>query len=147
MAEGCAAMGLAADDLRMIATAAGSDRALDTVHTAHLLHGDLGPGNVMVDAADPTCGIIGIFDCDRTWWGDPRADITFAYVERLSPEHRQAFWDGYGLLPEPSDPRLDLYYLARTLGEARLQHARLGRTRQLRKTYDLLSDIAGQLTQ
>lgn len=145
MAEGCAALGLAADDLRMIASAAESDPVLATVHTAHLLHGDLGPGNVMVNAEDPTQGIIGIFDCDRISWGDPSADITFAYVERLGTEHRQAFWDGYGSLPEPTDPRRELYYLAQILGEARLQHARLGRTRQLRKTYDLLSAIAGQL--
>lgn len=144
MADGCEALGLAADDLRVIAAAATDDPALAAIRTARLLHGDLGPGNAMVDPDNPARGVIGLFDCDRLWWGDPRADVTFAYLERLDLELRQAFWDGYGPLPEP-DPRRELFYLARTLGEARLQHVRLGLTPQLRKTYDLMHGIVEQL--
>jgi aminoglycoside phosphotransferase (APT) family kinase protein len=145
MVDGCDTLGLPSDDLRVLAAAAFADPALAEIDTPRLLHGDLGPGNVMVDADDPSRGITGIFDCDRTSWGDPRSDVTFAYVERLDPEHRDAFWEGYGDPATPPSPRRELYYLARTLGEARLQHARLGRARQLRKTYDLLREVTDQL--
>jgi aminoglycoside phosphotransferase (APT) family kinase protein len=144
MADGCDALGLPAEDLRDTAAAAASDPDLAEVDTPHLLHGDLGFGNVMVDADNPDRGITGIFDCDRTSWGDPRADVTFAYVELLHPEQREAFSEGYGDSGENS-PQRDLFYRVRILGEARLLHARLGRARQLQKTYDLVRELLDQL--
>lgn len=146
MADGCDQLNLDGTDLRQLATSAAREDAavLNEVTPAHLLHGDLGPGNVMVDPTDPSRGVTGLFDCDRTAWGDPRADVTFAYLNRLSPELKAAFWSGYGPAPI-TDQRRELYYLARVLGEARLQHARLHRTRQLNKTYDLMADVITDL--
>lgn len=144
MAEGCADLGLSGDDLHTIAEVAVEDAALATA-PSRLLHGDLGPGNVMVDADHPERGVTGVYDCDRTSWGDRWADITFAYVERLSPRLQEAFWGGYQVRPPRLPERVRLYYLARTLGEARLQHARLGRTRQLGRTYELMAPIALRL--
>lgn len=148
IADDCQALGLDAEDVRRVADlAARHDDVLDEIVSATLLHGDLIPANVMVDPHDPGRGVTGLFDCDRTWWGDPYADWTFAAVGRLPPDQQSAFWVGYGALP-PSQPREQLralMYRARSLGEIRLEHARLGHQQGVRRTYVLVAAVARDL--
>ncbi len=144
IAQSCEAQALDASDLREVALHV--DRlsdTLDEITSAHLLHGDLIPGNVMVDPHDPGAGVTGVFDCDRSWWGDPLADWTFVFVDRLPQEQQHAFWDGYGhQRPElPRERTRGLIYRARAMGEVRLEHARLGRSRQLQKTYPIMAEL------
>ncbi|GAA4288935.1 hypothetical protein GCM10022262_32950 [Georgenia daeguensis] len=148
IARGCDELGIDGSDLRYVADlAAASSEVLDVVSTGSLLHGDLIPANVMVDPDDPGRGVIGIFDCDRTWWGDPLADWTLIFVERLPPVHRESFWDGYGETPTQSDEarRRRAFYRARSIGEIRLEHARLGKDRQAQKTYEMMSAVVEEL--
>ncbi|QBI56404.1 phosphotransferase family protein [Streptomonospora litoralis] len=60
--------------------------ALDEVEAGVLVHFDLWPGNVFVDAGENAPGagpaggadrprITGIIDVERAWWGDPLADL------------------------------------------------------------------------
>jgi aminoglycoside phosphotransferase (APT) family kinase protein len=148
IADECLALGVDGDDVRRVADlAARHDDVLDEVVSGTLLHGDLIPANVMVDPHEPGRGVIGLFDCDRTWWGDPYADWTFAAVDRLPSDQQGAFWTGYGTLP-PSQPREQLrahFYRARSLGEIRLEHARLGHQQQVRRTYELVAAVTSDL--
>lgn len=148
IARGCDELEIDGSDLRDVADlAAASSEVLDSVRTASLLHGDLIPANVMVDPDEPGRGVIGIFDCDRTWWGDPPADWTFVFVERLPPRLQESFWEGYGEIPTQSDGarRRRAFYRARSIGEIRLEHARLGNDRQAQKTYEMMSAVFEEL--
>ena len=144
VADGCDELRLDSSDLRSLADlTAESANLLDQIDRAHLLHGDLIPGNVMVDPEHPDRGVTGIFDCDRVWWGDPVADWTMLAVERLPREDAAGFWIGYGrdlTVGEPAQARRRLYR-AYGLGEARLEHARLGRTDQVASTYAAIHDL------
>ena len=144
VADGCDELRLDSKDLRVLANlTAEYANHLDQIVRAHLLHGDLIPGNVMVDPEHPHRGVTGIFDCDRAWWGDPAADWTMLAVERLPKEHAAGFWTGYGrdlMASEPAQSRR-LLYRAYGLGEARLEHARLGRTDQVASTYAAIHDV------
>ena len=144
VADGCDELRLDSSDLRLLANLVGESGALlDQIGRAHLLHGDLIPGNVMVDPDEPSRGVIGIFDCDRVWWGDPAADWTMLAVERLPSEYAAGFWTGYGrdlMASEPAQARRELYR-AYGLGEARLEHARLGRTEKVASTYAAIHDV------
>ncbi|MDN5762858.1 MAG: aminoglycoside phosphotransferase family protein [Microlunatus sp.] len=147
VADGCDELRLDSSDLRLLAHLSSESRdLLDQVHRAHLLHGDLIPGNVMVDPDHPGRGIIGIFDCDRAWWGDPAADWTLLTVERLPSESAAGFWTGYGqdLLSDQQARRRRLLYRAYGLGEARLEHARLGRADKVAATYPAINELIAE---
>ncbi|MEC3976777.1 phosphotransferase family protein [Amycolatopsis sp. H20-H5] len=136
---------LDATDVREVAKAAAQDRAvLDEITRPRLLHGDLWTVNVMLarDAPEPT--ITGVFDCDRTSWGDPAADWTI-YLASRRPD-RTAFWETYGAPSRtPGATRRALYYLARHLGAIRLERHRLGRPDRDPGTYAELSAVLTQL--
>lgn len=120
---------------------------LDEIRTGRLLHGDLIPANVMVDPDAPGRGIVGVFDTDRTWWGDPAADWTFTYIDRLAEPDRAAFWTGYGgrLLDGDGAAQRCLFYRVRALGEILLESARLGRADQHDNTYREIHDLAAAI--
>ncbi len=97
VADGCDELRLDSSDLRALANLTAENAShLDQIVRAHLLHGDLIPGNVVVDPEHPHRGVTAIFDCDRAWWGDPAADWTMLAVERLPKEHPAGFWTGCG---------------------------------------------------
>ncbi|WP_157973921.1 phosphotransferase family protein [Desertihabitans aurantiacus] len=103
-----------------------------------LLHGDLGPGNVLVAGPD-RLEVVGVVDNDRVWWGDPPADWTWYLVDRRRPAQQEAFWSGYGGRPAVEAEVLGLY-AARSTAEAALEAHRLG-------LGDRLSQHLSELTQ
>jgi len=121
---------------------------LDAVEP-RLVHGDLGPGNVMVrSATDPT--IIGLIDCDRSWWGDPAADWTFYLVNRRRPQQQAAFWSGYGASASHADDGAgdirSWLYLARSEAEASLELRRRGQTAKLEASQKSLTELTTLLS-
>jgi len=129
-------------------TVAWGRELLDDVEP-RLLHGDLGPGNVLVcSPTDPT--ITGLIDCDRSWWGDPAADWTFYLVNRRRPAQQQAFWSGYRMSASPADHEpgdfRSLLYLARSEADASLELHRLGEAVKLKASQQSLAEIAMRLT-
>ncbi|MFJ8504056.1 phosphotransferase family protein [Streptomyces avermitilis] len=62
-----------ADEIARTAKAAYD--ALDEVTVPRLVHFDLWPGNILVDAAGPVPRIGGLIDGERMFWGDPLADF------------------------------------------------------------------------
>lgn len=140
--------GLEATDLREVAALARGRRAvLNEITQACLLHGDLLPVNVMIAPGAPEPTIVGIFDCDRTSWGDPMADWTMFMIGKRPQPEAAAFWAGYGTRPGDGDNVRwrSLLYRARNLGEVRLEHHRLGNPDGVARTYPELADVAGAL--
>ncbi|MGW5363652.1 phosphotransferase family protein [Actinopolymorpha pittospori] len=139
--------GLDAADLRQVAAVAeGHSEVLEEVKKPRMLHGDLWTVNVMVEAgaAEPT--ICGVFDCDRTSWGDPEADWTIRMAGRRPGTERDAFWTTYGPLATTPEAALRRQiYRARHVGAIRLERYRLGGMRNLRETYDEMRDVLGCL--
>jgi aminoglycoside phosphotransferase (APT) family kinase protein len=139
--------GLEATDLREIAAAAAKHATvLDEVTTPHLLHGDLWTVNVMIEpgAVEPT--ISGVFDNDRTWWGDPESDWTIFMAAKNPGTEHDAFWETYG--PRPSTlaaARRSLFYRAKHIGAIRLERHRLGNTAAVPETYDQMRAVLDQL--
>lgn len=129
-------------------TVAGNRALLDTVEP-RLLHGDLGPGNVMVRSATDTT-IVGLIDCDRSWYGDPRADWTFYLVNRRRPDQQAAFWSGYRTSKWPvgdgAHEFTSLLYLARSEAEASLELHRLGEANKLRASHHSLAGLIKRLS-
>ncbi|PZG20238.1 phosphotransferase family protein [Nonomuraea aridisoli] len=116
----------AADVRRAAALAAERRELLDEIAEPRLLTGDLWTVNTMLapDAPEPT--ITGVFDFDRTWWGDPAADWTIRLASAKQDE-RVAFWEAYG--PPDRTPAAvwrSLVYEVRHLGAVRLERHRLG---------------------
>ncbi|HEV2886568.1 MAG TPA: phosphotransferase, partial [Jatrophihabitans sp.] len=144
--------GLDAGDARLLADAAARHRGvLDEIGTPRLLHGDLWTVNVLLDPAAPQPAITGVVDSDRGWWGDPLADWTIYCAGRRQGAEQQAFFDGYGRLPDTAGDRLRArFYLARHLLAIRLERFRLEGPQLaadgLAATYDdvreLLADLA-----
>ncbi|AHH99345.1 phosphotransferase family protein [Kutzneria albida] len=138
--------GLAAGDVRQLAELVRRERAvLDEITEPRLLHGDLWIVNTMIsgDAREPT--ITGVFDCDRTSWGDPESDWTIFMAQRRPGTERDAFWNTYGPLADSwSARRRALIYRARTLGAIRLERHRLGNTEGVEESY---SDLWSVLTE
>ncbi|SDM57195.1 phosphotransferase family protein [Allokutzneria albata] len=67
---------------------------LDDVVTPALVHFDLWPGNVMVDAPRGTMQISGLIDGERSFWGDPLADMaSLALFGDI--EQDEVFLNGY----------------------------------------------------
>lgn len=140
-------VGLDAADVREVAAAADKYRAvLDEVTEPRLLHGDLWTVNVMMDpnAAEPV--ISGVFDNDRTSWGDPESDWVIYMAAKKPGTERDAFWDTYG--PRPSTAgaaRRSLFYLAKHIGAIRLERHRLGNADAVPETYEQMREVLDQL--
>ncbi|ONI92789.1 aminoglycoside phosphotransferase [Saccharothrix sp. ALI-22-I] len=139
--------GLDSADVREVAAAAERWRAvLDEVAEPRLLHGDLWTVNVMMasGAAEPT--ISGVFDNDRTSWGDPESDWTIFMAAKNPGTERDAFWETYG--PRPSTPgaaRRSLFYRAKHIGAIRLERHRLGNADAVPETYEQMRNVLDQL--
>ncbi|KIH97653.1 aminoglycoside phosphotransferase [Streptomonospora alba] len=138
--------GLDSADLRRVIAVTDKHRAvLDEVTQPRLLHGDLWTVNVMLDpdAAEPQ--ITGVFDCDRTLWGDPAADWTIYMATRRRGGEREAFWQTYGQLPDtPASRWRQLVYTARHISAIRLERHRTGHG-DVDQTYALMRQIADDL--
>lgn len=135
--------GLAADDFRTL-TGRVDAGVLDEVTEPRLLHGDLWLVNVMIDKDGQ---ISGVFDHDRAFWGDPAADWTWFMLSHRSPAEQAAFHRGYGAGPraEPGARYRALIYRARSIGELRLEHHRLGRADGVAASYDQLCEVSAAL--
>ncbi|HEY0691747.1 MAG TPA: aminoglycoside phosphotransferase family protein [Kribbella sp.] len=139
--------GLDAADVREVAAAADKYRAvLDEVTEPRLLHGDLWTVNVMMDpdAAEPV--ISGVFDNDRTLWGDPESDWVIFMAAKKPGTERDAFWETYG--PRPSTAgaaRRSLFYLAKHIGAIRLERHRLRNADAVPETYKQMREVLDQL--
>jgi aminoglycoside phosphotransferase (APT) family kinase protein len=140
--------GLDARDIRQVAVLAASNRAiLDEVAEARLLHGVWWFGTGMLDAGSPAPRISGVFDCDRTSWGDPMADWTMFLLERRTSGEQQHFWNGYGGAPPDSEhARIRRqFHRARSLAEARLEYRRLQLPERIPATYAAMSEVLAEL--
>ncbi|MGH3991874.1 MAG: phosphotransferase family protein, partial [Pseudonocardiaceae bacterium] len=139
--------GLDSADVREVATAADKQHAvLNEVTEPRLLHGDLWTVNVMMEpgAAEPT--INGVFDNDRTSWGDPESDWSIFMAAKKPGTERDAFWESYG--PRPSTAgavRRSLFYLAKHTGAIRLERHRLGNADAVPETYEQMRGVLDQL--
>lgn len=139
--------GLDSSDVRAVAVAAGKHRAvLDEITEPRLLHGDLWTVNLMMDpgAAEPT--ISGVFDNDRTSWGDPEADWAICMAASKPGTERDAFWETYG--PRPATDAAGIrsqFYLARHIGAIRLERHRLSKTDAVPQTYQQMREVLDRL--
>jgi aminoglycoside phosphotransferase (APT) family kinase protein len=135
--------GLDSADVRAIAVLAKEHRsALDEIREPRLLHGDLWTVNVMMDpdATEPT--ITGVFDNDRTWWGDPEADWPIYMASRKPGTERDAFWEAHGVRDDSDSAALrSHFYEARHVGAIRLERHRMGATDSLPETYAQMQTI------
>ncbi|MFC7647491.1 phosphotransferase family protein [Streptosporangium lutulentum] len=141
-------VGLDATDVRELAAAADRHRAvLDEITEPRLLHGDLWTVNVMIEPGAPEPTISGVFDCDRTSWGDPESDWTIFMAGRRPGTERDAFWETYGSRSStPGAAWRALLYRARHLAAVRLERHRLGNSEAVPDTYDDLRDVLALLT-
>ncbi|GAX58589.1 phosphotransferase family protein [Streptomyces olivochromogenes] len=131
----------AADVRKVVAAALRHRTVLDEITEPRLLGGDLWVPNALLDHDAPEPTITGVYDFDRTWWGDPAADWTIRMVMAKSDE-RQAFWETYGPLDQSEDARWrQKVYEARHLGALRLERHRLGNQEGVRASYDSMADI------
>ncbi|SDL38135.1 Phosphotransferase enzyme family protein [Nonomuraea maritima] len=140
------AVALDAADLRKAeAIAAEHHAVLDEITEPRLLTGDLWTVNVMVaeDADEPT--VTGVFDLDRTSWGDPAADWPIRMAAAKQDE-RVAFWETYGErdLSPSAAWRARLYEILH-LGAVRLEHHRLADTSAIAGTYDAVAALLPRL--
>jgi hypothetical protein len=96
-------------------------------------------------APEPT--ITGVFDCDRTSWGDPESDWTIFMAGRRPGTERDAFWETYGPpAATPGAARRALFYRARHVAAVRLERHRLGNSEAVPGTYDEMRDVLTRLT-
>ena len=139
--------GLDSADVREVAEAAGKyQSALDEVTEPRLLHGDLWTVNVMMAVESPEPTITGVFDNDRTSWGDPEADWTIFMAAKKPGTERDAFWETYGLLSSSAEAALrSLFYVAKHLGAIRLERHRLGNADAVLETYPQMREVLDQL--
>ncbi|MET7994081.1 aminoglycoside phosphotransferase family protein [Amycolatopsis sp. NPDC005232] len=137
-------LGLDAADVREIGKLAARDSALlDEVTEPRLLHGDLWTVNVML--ADDL-RVTGVYDHDRSSWGDPAADWPIRMALAKPGTERDEFWEAYGPLDtSPEARRRMLYYRARHLGALRLERHRLDQAEKLADSYDELAVVLGEL--
>ncbi|WP_241835080.1 phosphotransferase [Pseudofrankia asymbiotica] len=139
--------GLDSADAREFATEAGKHQGvLDEITEPRLLHGDLWTVNVMMESGAPEPTISGVYDNDRTLWGDPEADWTIFMAAKKPGTERDAFWETYGSRPAtPSAARRSLFYLARHIGAIRLERRRMGNSDAVPETYEQMRDVLDQL--
>lgn len=123
------------------------DRAvLDEIAEPRLLHGDLWVGNTMLAESAPEPLITGVFDCDRTWWGDPEADWPIYLALRKPGGERDAFWEGYGQVGRTENARWRaLVYEAKHATALLLEFHRFGMDGELVKTHGEIRDLTSLL--
>lgn len=141
-------VGLDAADV-LEAAAAGSRRrtVLDEITVPHLLAGDLWTVNVMLGEKAPEPTITGVFDMDRTWWGDSAADWTIRMALAKPGTERDAFWESYGPLDRTSaGVWRSRIYEARHIGAIRLERHRLGNADGVKDTYGAMAAVVADLT-
>lgn len=141
--------GLDAIDIRDIATLAARRRSvLDEITEPRLLHGDLWNANLMIAPGAPEPTITGVFDCDRTLWGDPLADWPIYRAGQRPGTERDAFWETYGPLPStPSANQRMLFYQARHISALRLECHRSGHPEAVADSYDEMRDVLVRLNE
>jgi aminoglycoside phosphotransferase (APT) family kinase protein len=135
--------GLDSADMREVAAlAAKSAAVLDEITEPRLLHGDLWVPNVRLDGER----IVGVFDHDRTMWGDPAADWSIFEASRRPGTDRDAFWDTYG---RPAESRNAVWrsalYRAVHMGAVRIERHRLGRADAIPAGYEEIAQLLAQL--
>jgi hypothetical protein len=114
---------------------------LDEITEPRMLAGDLWLPNTQLDQHAPEPVITGVYDFDRTWWGDSAADWTIRMVMVKSDE-RQAFWETYGPLNQSEEARWrQKIYEARHLGAIRLERHRLGNHEGVKDSYRAMSQV------
>ncbi|MGP3934683.1 phosphotransferase family protein [Nonomuraea sp. KM88] len=140
-------LGLDAADLRKAAALAAEHHAvLDEITEPRLLSGDLWTINIMIAEGAPEPVISGVFDLDRTLWGDPAADWPIRMAASRQDE-RVAFWEAYGERDEsPSAVVRSLIYEIRHLGAVRLERHRLGDPGGVGDSYDAVAAVLAELT-
>lgn len=121
--------------------------AIDRCGVPRLLHGDLWIGNVMLEAEGLMPRIVGIFDCDRTSWGDPESDWTLFLLRGCTAEVQQAFRRGYGLASDASTDATvrSYFYRARSIAEAQLEYRRMGEEEHLATTVVEMEAVLAQI--
>ncbi|MGI8311974.1 phosphotransferase [Saccharopolyspora hattusasensis] len=133
--------------MREVTAAAEKHRAvLDEVTEPRVLHGDLWTVNAMMepDTAEPR--ISGVFDNDRTVWGDLESDWTIYTAAKKPGTERDAFWGTYGARPAtPGAAVRSLFYLAKHTGAIRLERQRLGNTDAVSESYEQMRGVLDQL--
>jgi fructosamine-3-kinase len=141
--------GLALDgaDLREAAASAAEHHAvLDEITEPRLLSGDLWTINIMLAEGAPEPIISGVFDLDRTLWGDPAADWPVRLAASKQDE-RAAFWEAYGEGDRgPAAVWRSLIYEIRHLGAVRLERHRLGGPGAVADSYDAVAAVLAELT-
>ncbi|MDX3096588.1 aminoglycoside phosphotransferase family protein [Streptomyces sp. ME19-03-3] len=141
--------GLETDDIAKLIEVADRNRALlDEITEPRMLHGDLWVGNTMLalDAPEPT--ITGVYDCDRTWWGDPEADWPIYLALRKPGSERDAFWEGYGQVGQTERARWRaLVYEAKHATALLLEYKRFGLHEEIGNTYGEIRDLITRLAE
>jgi aminoglycoside phosphotransferase (APT) family kinase protein len=136
----------AKDAQRLVAAAEAHRAVFDEITVPRLLHEDLWTVNVMIDASASRPTITGVFDCDRTSWGDPDSDWSVLMAARKPGTERDAFWESYGPRPATSAAVLrQRFYLARNTARSRLEFHRLRRAEDAAATYPVLRELLKQL--
>jgi aminoglycoside phosphotransferase (APT) family kinase protein len=140
-------VGLDATDVRDVAVVAARCRSvLDEITEPRLLHGDLWTVNLMIAPGAPEPTITGVFDCDRTLWGDPQADWSIYRIGQRPGTERDAFWETYGpLASTPSAEQRTLFYQARHISALRLECHRSGIAEAVASSYDEMRDVLVRL--
>ncbi|MEO5876312.1 MAG: aminoglycoside phosphotransferase family protein [Streptosporangiaceae bacterium] len=140
-------VGLDAADVRG-AAAAGfrHSEVLDEITVPHLLAGDLWTVNVMLDETALEPSITGVFDLDRTWWGDPAADWTIRMAMAKPGTERDSFWETYGP-PDRTEAGVwrSRIYEARHLAAIRLERHRLGNAEGVKDSYGAMAAVVADL--
>jgi aminoglycoside phosphotransferase (APT) family kinase protein len=139
--------GLDATGITELVQVADRNRAvLDEVAEPSLLHGDLWVGNTMLAEGAPEPVITGVFDCDRTWWGDPEADWPVYLALRKPGSERDEFWSSYGQVRQTENARWRaMVYEAKHATALLLEFHRFGWDEELAKTYDEIRELTGRL--
>ncbi|GAA3546036.1 hypothetical protein GCM10022419_027810 [Nonomuraea rosea] len=141
------AAGLEAADLRKAAALAAEHHAvLDEITEPRLLTGDLWTVNIMIAENAPEPVITGVFDLDRTSWGDPAADWPIRMASAKQDE-RLAFWEAYGERDRrPAAVWRSHVYEIRHLGAVRLEYHRHGDADAVGNSYEAVAAVLAELT-
>ncbi|MYY04546.1 MULTISPECIES: aminoglycoside phosphotransferase family protein [unclassified Streptomyces] len=136
----------ASDIMRLVEVADRNRTVLDEVTEPRLLHGDLWVGNTMLAEAAPEPMITGVFDCDRTWWGDPEADWPIYLALRKPGTERDAFWESYGQAGRTESARWRaLVYEAKHATALLLEYHRFAMHTELAQTHGEIRDLTTRL--